>query len=115
MCQNNVRKNRIQGVQHHACSLVVLLQGLITIIPTKTSIGRTSSSCKFEFAMGLQITKYATHQKVNSCVYCYCEYAYFGHNLTCDESLLHHNGIHPIVTRFLISFFFEFLTLFSFF
>jgi hypothetical protein len=83
---------------------VVLLQGLTTIGPTRININRTSNNCGFEFAMGLQIAKHATHRKVDSCVDCYCEQDYFGHNLTCDESLLHHNGIHPIVAQFLIFF-----------
>ncbi len=93
---------------------MVLLQGLIAIGATKISIGKISSNCEFEFVVGLWIAKHATHRKVNFCVDCFCEQANFGHNFTCGELLLHHNGIHLVVTQFCISFFFEFLALFSF-
>jgi hypothetical protein len=51
-CQNSARKVE-QGVQHHAWSLVVLLQGLIAIGPTRISIGKISNNCEFEFVVGL--------------------------------------------------------------
>ncbi len=101
-------------MQHHAWSLVVLLQGLTTIGPTRINIGRISNNCGFEFIIELWIPKHVAHRKVDFCVDCFCEHAYFGHKFTCGESFFCHNGIHHVITQFFISFFFEFLALLSF-
>jgi hypothetical protein len=77
---------------------VGLLQGLIAIGLARININRTSSNCRFEFVMGLQIAKHATDRKVDSYVDYSYEHAYFGHNFTCDELFFCHNGTHLVAT-----------------